>query len=177
MSLQEWGALGELIGGVAVLFTLVYLAFQVRQSSKIIDDQRILSRAEQLGRTWELFSDHNREFEVVYPLFKKFDDGATLTDEELLKLDTVLVNFVNLLRRTKGQSEIGEYNSAWETWVHAFAPFFLKEGFGHFWWEKLKGNDDDSDFVAAMEKALTAEKHNSYSAHVSELRQMTGHSR
>ena len=32
MTLQEWGALGELVGGVAVIATLLYLAVQTRQS-------------------------------------------------------------------------------------------------------------------------------------------------
>ena len=33
-SIQDIGALGEAIGAVAVLFTLLYLATQVRQSKK-----------------------------------------------------------------------------------------------------------------------------------------------
>lgn len=31
MTLQDWGAIGELVGGVAVIVTLVYLAVQLRQ--------------------------------------------------------------------------------------------------------------------------------------------------
>ena len=31
MTLQDWGAIGELVGGVAVIVTLVYLAVQIRQ--------------------------------------------------------------------------------------------------------------------------------------------------
>ena len=34
MTLQEWGALGELIGGVAVIATLIYLAVQTRQARR-----------------------------------------------------------------------------------------------------------------------------------------------
>ncbi len=33
MTLQDWGAVGELVGGVAVIFTLVYLAVQIRQNT------------------------------------------------------------------------------------------------------------------------------------------------
>lgn len=33
MTIQEWGAIGELIGGIAVLITLIYLAIQVRQNT------------------------------------------------------------------------------------------------------------------------------------------------
>ena len=31
MTLQDWGAIGELIGGVTVIVTLVYLAIQIRE--------------------------------------------------------------------------------------------------------------------------------------------------
>ncbi len=36
LSLQDWGAIGEVVGGVAVLFSLVYLAVQIRQNTKQI---------------------------------------------------------------------------------------------------------------------------------------------
>lgn len=34
MGLQDLGALGEAIGGIAVIFTLIYLAIQVRQNTR-----------------------------------------------------------------------------------------------------------------------------------------------
>lgn len=34
MSIQEWGAIGEIIGGIAVVASLVYLAMQIRQNTK-----------------------------------------------------------------------------------------------------------------------------------------------
>ncbi len=34
MSLQDWGALGELIGGVAIIVSLIYVGLQVRQGTK-----------------------------------------------------------------------------------------------------------------------------------------------
>ena len=34
MSLQELGSLGELVGGIAVIVSLLYLAFQIRQNTK-----------------------------------------------------------------------------------------------------------------------------------------------
>ena len=37
MTIQEWGALGEVVGGVAVLVSLVYLAYQIRQNTHQIE--------------------------------------------------------------------------------------------------------------------------------------------
>ncbi len=39
MTIQDLGALGELLGAVAVLVTLVYLAFQTRQNTMAIGAQ------------------------------------------------------------------------------------------------------------------------------------------
>ena len=33
MSLQDWGALGELIGGLGIIVSLIYVAVQIRQST------------------------------------------------------------------------------------------------------------------------------------------------
>jgi hypothetical protein len=34
MTLQDWGAIGELVGGIAVIATLIYLAMQTRQARR-----------------------------------------------------------------------------------------------------------------------------------------------
>ncbi len=39
MTIQDLGALGELLGSVAVLITLIYLAFQTRQNTMAIGAQ------------------------------------------------------------------------------------------------------------------------------------------
>ena len=44
MSIQEWGAIGELVGGAAVLVTLVYLALQVRQTQHFMRAQAYQDR-------------------------------------------------------------------------------------------------------------------------------------
>ena len=46
MSIQELGALGEFIGSIAVLVTLVYLAIQIRQNTRTIEESQRMSRVE-----------------------------------------------------------------------------------------------------------------------------------
>ena len=53
MTIQELGALGELIGGAAVIATLIYLAVQVRQSTQSIENARLLG----LAQTYQMRSD------------------------------------------------------------------------------------------------------------------------
>ena len=46
MSIQDWGAIGEIVSAVAILFTLVYLATQVRYARLTATDFNRTSRVE-----------------------------------------------------------------------------------------------------------------------------------
>ncbi len=43
MSIQDWGAVGEIVGAIAVIFTLVYLARQIRENSRQVRISSIAS--------------------------------------------------------------------------------------------------------------------------------------
>ena len=53
MTIMELGALGELLGSIAVLVTLVYLSVQVRQNTRTIDEGKKLA----LAQTYQMRSD------------------------------------------------------------------------------------------------------------------------
>ena len=53
MSLLELGALGEFLGSIAVFATLVYLAVQVKQNTRSMDESRRLA----LAQTYQMRSD------------------------------------------------------------------------------------------------------------------------
>lgn len=44
MTIQDWGAIGELIGAVAILFTLIYLAVQVKYARTSVTDTNRANR-------------------------------------------------------------------------------------------------------------------------------------
>ena len=53
MDIFELGALGELVGSIAVLITLVYLSVQVKQNTRSMDESRRLA----LAQTYQMRSD------------------------------------------------------------------------------------------------------------------------
>lgn len=53
MTIFELGALGELLGSVAVLITLVYLSIQIRQNTRSMQESRKLA----LAQTYQMRSD------------------------------------------------------------------------------------------------------------------------
>ena len=78
MSLQELGAIGELVGGIAVIFTLAYLALQIRQARKAILANTYQSRTDALGARL-LATATNRE---LLEALNKENRGDVLTDRE-----------------------------------------------------------------------------------------------
>ncbi len=50
MTIQDWGAIGEIVGGIAVVASLVYLALQIRQNTQQISHSIETARLAALGR-------------------------------------------------------------------------------------------------------------------------------
>ena len=53
MTIMELGALGEFVGAISVVATLVYLAIQIRQNTRAMDDSRQLA----LAQTYQMRAD------------------------------------------------------------------------------------------------------------------------
>ena len=53
MTLQGWGSIGEVVGALAVVVTLIYLAKQIRQHTHAMDEGRKLA----LAQTYQMRSD------------------------------------------------------------------------------------------------------------------------
>lgn len=60
MTLQDWGAIGELLGAFAVVVTLIYLAKQIRLHNRAMDESRKLA----LAQTYQMRSDALQEMLV-----------------------------------------------------------------------------------------------------------------
>ena len=60
MSIMELGAMGEFVGAIAVVATLIYLAIQVRQSKQATQENSRLARAAVSAQTYEIFAEHRR---------------------------------------------------------------------------------------------------------------------
>ena len=80
MSIMELGALGEFVGAIAVVATLVYLAVQIRQTNKI---QKTLTR-----QNYTDSAQRRIELVLKYPEIRdgtlKLIQGGELQDDELL---------------------------------------------------------------------------------------------
>ena len=93
MDIMELGAIGELVGGVAVLVTLIYLALQVRQNTDLAQGaaQRDLMNAfqanlDRIARDPATFQKGLRRF-------------STSSNQDRLRFQTAFAPFVNHLEQ------------------------------------------------------------------------------
>jgi hypothetical protein len=65
MTIQEMGAAGELIGGIAVIFTLIYLALQIRQNTRAVRLSTGHAITEEFRGMFALIASHNKLAELL----------------------------------------------------------------------------------------------------------------
>jgi hypothetical protein len=77
MTILELGALGEFLGSIAVLATLVYLSVQIRQNNRSMGESKKLA----LAQTYQMRSDalqmmlvHAADSEFIGPIITKLTD-------------------------------------------------------------------------------------------------------
>ena len=88
MTLVELGAIGEIVGGIAVVLTLVYLAVQIRQSTNSARSSAYQSWVSALENLFSSMQDENVSKAVVDGCF----DTRRLTAENYML-------FINWMRR------------------------------------------------------------------------------
>ena len=96
MTIQEWGAIGEILGGIAVVASLVYLAMQIRQNTRQLS---LSIKAADLAAFERNVASGNRvrEMFILNPeitgLYQRGLSGyRDLADEEKLRFDMILSN-------------------------------------------------------------------------------------
>jgi len=79
MTILELGALGEFLGSIAVLATLVYLSMQIRQNTRSMDESKKLA----LAQTYQMRSDalqtmlvQAADSEHIGPIISKLTDAG-----------------------------------------------------------------------------------------------------
>jgi hypothetical protein len=77
MTLQDWGDIGQVVGGLAVVVTLIYLAKQIGQNTHAMDEARKLA----LAQTYQMRSDalqemlvHAADSEFIGPIIIKLTE-------------------------------------------------------------------------------------------------------
>jgi len=93
VSLQDWGAVGELVGGVAVIVTLIYLALQIRQYALGMNSATFHSSMQGFNQINTLLV-NQPALAAMYD--RGMQDPASLTEEEGIQFIWLMRCYVNI---------------------------------------------------------------------------------
>ena len=151
MNWEAIGAIAELIGGVAVLITLIYLSIQVMQNSRMQRQQNVTEQTNRCIDSGQLLAG-DPEFADIY---RKSMNNIELTATEFSRLSgfffAVLTDFEEMYYTHKAgqQSEF-----RWEN-LNKHVYFHIKPGTkGNEWWHRMKAKFYTQDFIHYVDRLL-----------------------
>lgn len=104
LSIQDWGAIGEIAGGIAVIVSLLYLAVQVRQNTRHVksnlDAARLASfeASAQSGNHFRELLARDRELTDLF--LRGLEGFETLDKTDRFRMDMLLRNLFSETQRT-----------------------------------------------------------------------------
>ena len=134
MTLDELGSLGEFIGAIAVVISLIYLAFQVRHNTRAIQSSTHQAVLDGIMRVSASLSDSEGMARISR---KANEDYEGLTDDERIRFEAYA-------DRTVANYETAFYNCQrsmidpviWKSWSHQILADLSEPGLRRFWHEK-----------------------------------------
>ena len=158
MNWEALGAIGEMVGAVAVVLTLVYLAVQIRQNSRQIDENTASLRVMTADETLRSFS-HYREHIIRDPdiadLYLR--GGRNLRDLDTrdrlrfsLLASELFHTYHGVYRRSRSLDETELWGYVART--EALLPVVRQPGIRE-WWSGAKGEFPE-DFASEIESLL-----------------------
>ena len=134
MTLQDWGALGELLGGLAVLITLVYLARQIRQNTAMITAQAVQASVDATQRVL-LFRAEHPELRAI---LRKARGAEELDSDETEVLASYLqASFMNFQARLQHNTR-GVFDESVNQSYELILFDYLQQPYVQRWWSFAK---------------------------------------
>ena len=99
MSLDDLGNLGDLLGGVGVIVTLIYLALQVRHNTRALDENIVASKIQTRTTMSKAAVESIRSArtdDVLIEIFSKAAEGEKLSAAETIKLEIYIREILRL---------------------------------------------------------------------------------
>jgi hypothetical protein len=133
VTLEALGNIGDFVGGIAVVVTLVYLALQIRQNTRQIEHAVLASQStsyhESAQQGWEAILEVAKDPEFAQILAKGSQDLSTLSEEERVRMFALFSPILSSLEIQLHLHESGQIHR--DLWDMAFlnsAPLLSSPG-------------------------------------------------
>jgi hypothetical protein len=130
MNIQDLGALGEIIGGIAVIATLIYLSVQVRQANVSTHRNMYAQAATATSDFWLVLAQDYELYETFTSMLRAPED---LGDRDLDRAHLVMDSYLSLMESYYLHNiEYGEQLSQ-ERWGRILRRMFGTSGGRNYW--------------------------------------------
>ena len=143
MNWDAIGAIGEIIGAIAVVATLFYLAVQIRQNNRVVEENSRQLRLGEVDATLQSFSRFRGL--IVNPdtaalLTRGLADYASLEEAEQIQVGAVLDEYMFSYWSVFQRMREGAYSEEdWHVHLKALAAMMSRSG-AKQWWAQRKSN-------------------------------------
>ena len=157
MDIMALGAIGELVGGVAVIASLIYVGRQVRQSADQTQQRNAIERAQagrEITRAYDSFALAFSGAEEMRMLRTGMSDFDSLDPNDQARLHLLLSMRVSHAASIQLAAKEGLVDEGFaRAWVRALAAWVATPGL-QSWWDRARQVYHE-DIVADIEALLT----------------------
>lgn len=157
MTWQELGALGELAGALAAIALLGYIAYQIRQNSRMLEQNAQSTRAVVLQggtefyvRFWALLA----QDATLAAIYRRARAGEALDEDETIRLEALLHVIMAYLEHGYLQAEMGTYSVDVLTVGGSLISELLSAPPARLWWERDGHRSFRPEFVDNVNELL-----------------------
>jgi hypothetical protein len=131
MTLEDLGNIGEVVGGIAVIVSLLYLAWQIRQNTEAVRASAVDSSINHsMGVRQSIFESP----ELTHLYHEGSRDPASLSEEELFRFRLLCHNMLLSHWNIFSQSRFADLTSeTWSSQRHVVKRMLSSEGGRWFW--------------------------------------------
>jgi hypothetical protein len=157
MTLEDLGNLGDFIGGIAVIVTLVYLALQVRQNNRLLQSNTSSVRAASSIAINERLVGVNQSLvenpSLAEIFVRELSSPGTIEGADRVRLDTLLQSMFISLENILRLSQAGTIDPKdWEPWSGHLRNW-LRNPAVRAWWGRQQSPFGE-DFVRHVRALL-----------------------
>jgi len=157
MNWEAIGAIGDFVGGLAVVLTLIYVAFQVRQNSRYMDQN---SRALEVSTYHAAGEGFNRwsallvQDEAVARIWQRGVAGEELDAAGKLRFNALANMLFTTLENNFHQLQLGSHSRNTLELSKSHWERFLTSPGGSAWWKRQGRRTFTPEFIEAIESLI-----------------------
>jgi hypothetical protein len=155
MNWDALGAVAEMISGIAVLITLIYLAIQVRQNTAM-SREAILRNQTDRNMDNSKFIAGTPGLMAIY--MRAMDDPEQVTREERWQFGSYMYGMFLDFQEAYHFNRSRRQKDYWWPMIRKNIEFYLSRPGGRAWWTSQGRNMLDDEFAAFVDKEIVNKK-------------------